>query len=109
MSWLLCTQIESSERNNEVLERDSFLRRYFDHAAQQTNSENYDREELIHVVLDLLHAGIATTSTTLLWMTILLANRTDYQVSMACVGHSKLTFLRKHKPTQKIQSSPTPQ
>ena len=83
---MVCAQIEASEAASEGADKkDSFIQRYRKHAAQQQR-DNYDYEELVHVVTDLLLAGVATSSTTLLYMITFLVNRIDLQV-----GHTHTT------------------
>jgi len=69
--------VRKQDKDNQDESNDSFVRQFL--KSTLTEEDQYDRDELLQTVRDLFMAGDDTSSTTLRWILLSLANHPDVQ------------------------------
>lgn len=96
---LILSQIQSCLDENAADDRtDSFVARFVEASRSDTNGDNFDSEDLKHTVRDLIVAGTDTTSSTLRWSLLEMANQPAVQSRLqqeidTTVGRDRLPSL----------------
>ena len=72
-------EIEKHEQNHEPETPRDFIDVYLNEIAQEHKEENFNKEDLAICMLDFLHAGTETSSTTLKWLILYLTKHQDIQ------------------------------